>query len=391
MDLSFTPEEQAFAREVRELAGRARRSAAALRDIADEVDFGRRWQAELAAGDRWVGIHWPREYGGRGASPVQVAIFNMEYARSRALQPINRVGINLAGPTLLAHGTEEQKAAVAAVDPHAPRRSGASCSASPTPAPTSPSLRTRARPVDGGWVLNGPEGVDLLRAVRALGHLPRPHRRRSAQAQGHLVPRRRHGGARHRDPAAGADHRRRRVQRGVLRRRVRARRPSRRRAEQRLGGRQHHARARARHDVPVQGAGRARGVPRRAVAARGRAAGRSTTSRSPTRSRSRSSSCACCGCTTGARCRASPKGIEPGPGVEHHQAGVDRHDPSTVGARARRRRAAPRRCGGAPTTTRAAATGSGSGCGRRPASIAGGTSEVQKNIIGERILGLPRG
>src|SRR5260221_13493373 len=64
---------------------------------------------ERLAHDRWIGIHWPAEYGGRGASPVQVAIFNMEYPRSRALQPVNRVGINLAGPTLLAHGTEEQK------------------------------------------------------------------------------------------------------------------------------------------------------------------------------------------------------------------------------------------------------------------------------------------
>ena len=66
------------------------------------------WQATLAA-DRWVGIHWPTEYGGRGATPLQVAIFNMEYARSRAPQPVNRTGVNLAGPTLLAHGTEQQK------------------------------------------------------------------------------------------------------------------------------------------------------------------------------------------------------------------------------------------------------------------------------------------
>src|SRR5207244_2423986 len=69
---------------------------------------GRRWQATLAAA-RWVGIHWPRAYGGRGAAPLQVAIFNTEYARARAPQPVNRVGVNLAGPTLLAHGTEEQK------------------------------------------------------------------------------------------------------------------------------------------------------------------------------------------------------------------------------------------------------------------------------------------
>ena len=41
-------------------------------------------------------IHWPSAYGGRDATPVQVALFNMEYARARAPQPVNRVGINLA-------------------------------------------------------------------------------------------------------------------------------------------------------------------------------------------------------------------------------------------------------------------------------------------------------
>src|SRR5499433_2324050 len=109
MDLSFTPDERDFALEVREWLAANVEVPERFETIADEVEFGRRWQARLADG-RWVGIHWPEAYGGRGASPVEVAIFNMEYARSRALQPINRVGINLAGPTLLAHGTEEQKA-----------------------------------------------------------------------------------------------------------------------------------------------------------------------------------------------------------------------------------------------------------------------------------------
>ena len=67
----------------------------------------------------------------------QVAIFNMEYARSRALQPINRVGINLAGPDAARarHRRAEGSAGCRRSSP--PTRSGASCSASPTPAPTS--------------------------------------------------------------------------------------------------------------------------------------------------------------------------------------------------------------------------------------------------------------
>ena len=84
------------------------------------------------------------------------------------------------------------------------------------------------------------------------------------------------------------------------------------------------------------------------------------------------------------------KGIEPGPGVEHHEARVVRHDAGAVGARARRRRARPRRCGGAPTTTRAAASGNASGCGRRRRRSRAARREVQRTIIGERMLGLPR-
>ena len=70
--------------------------------------FLRDWQRRLAAGG-WVGVHWPREYGGRGASVVENYIFQEEMARARAPEIINRIGVNLVGPTLIAHGTEEQK------------------------------------------------------------------------------------------------------------------------------------------------------------------------------------------------------------------------------------------------------------------------------------------
>ena len=153
MDLSFTPEEHAFADEVRTwLAGHVH-VPPRFATIADEVEFGRRWQAELAAA-RWVGIHWPADFGGRGASPVQVALFNMEYARSRALQPVNRVGINLAGPTLLAHGTDAQK------QRWLPRILDAEeiwCQLFSEPGAGSDlaALSTRATPVGDGWLLDG--------------------------------------------------------------------------------------------------------------------------------------------------------------------------------------------------------------------------------------------
>src|SRR6478752_4292315 len=153
MDLSFTPEEQAFATEVREWLAAHVEVPPRFENIADEVEFGRTWQAQLAA-SRWVGIHWPVDYGGRGASPVQVAIFNMEYARSRALQPINRVGINLAGPTLLAHGTEEQKARWL---PEILTAGEIWCQlfSEPDAGSDLASLKTRAQRVDDGWLLSG--------------------------------------------------------------------------------------------------------------------------------------------------------------------------------------------------------------------------------------------
>ena len=95
MDLSFTDAELAFAAEIRAWLGEHLDLPPAFASLDDEIAWGRAWQAKLAA-DRWVGIHWPAEYGGRSATPVEVALYNMEYARSRALQPVNRVGINLA-------------------------------------------------------------------------------------------------------------------------------------------------------------------------------------------------------------------------------------------------------------------------------------------------------
>jgi alkylation response protein AidB-like acyl-CoA dehydrogenase len=153
MDLSFSEAELAFAAEVREWLAGHLEPPPAFTSIEEEVAWGRRWQAQLAEG-RWVGIHWPRAYGGRGASPLEVAIFNTEYARARAPQPVNRVGINLTGPTLLAHGTEEQKAR------YLPAILSAEeiwCQLFSEPGAGSDlaSLSTRAMPVEGGWVLNG--------------------------------------------------------------------------------------------------------------------------------------------------------------------------------------------------------------------------------------------
>jgi alkylation response protein AidB-like acyl-CoA dehydrogenase len=122
-------------------------------DLAEEVAFLRQWQARLAEG-RLVGVAWPEEYGGRGAGPLEHFIVQEELARARAPELVGRIGINLAGPTLLAHGTPEQKRRWL---PQILRAEVIFCQLFSEPAAGSDlaSITTRAQPVDGGWLLNG--------------------------------------------------------------------------------------------------------------------------------------------------------------------------------------------------------------------------------------------
>ena len=76
---------------------------------AEKVAFARQWQRRLFEGG-WAGLHWPREYGGRGASPIEQFIFAEEYTALGAPHMIDiGVGPGLVGPTLIHHGTEAQK------------------------------------------------------------------------------------------------------------------------------------------------------------------------------------------------------------------------------------------------------------------------------------------
>lgn len=159
MDLSPTPDEARLREEVREWLRvhlpweYGKGLPPRFDDLAEEVRFGREWQAKLAAG-RWVGVAWPEEYGGRGAGPVEHYLVTEELARARAPELVGRIGVNLVGPTLLAHGTEAQK------QRWLPRILDASqlwCQLFSEPGAGSDltSLRTRAKKVDGGWVLDG--------------------------------------------------------------------------------------------------------------------------------------------------------------------------------------------------------------------------------------------
>jgi alkylation response protein AidB-like acyl-CoA dehydrogenase len=75
----------------------------------EKVAVRRVWQKTLFESG-WIGIGWPKEYGGRGANLRQESIYNEEMARAQAPLAVNVIGLNMVGPTLLAVGTPEQKA-----------------------------------------------------------------------------------------------------------------------------------------------------------------------------------------------------------------------------------------------------------------------------------------
>ncbi len=116
MDFNYSPEDEAFRRELHGwLEANPPKDLKARGDIDmmhEETpdDWGRRlqWHRRMHAAG-WVGISWPKEYGGRGASLIQQIIYNEEMALAGAPPLVNGLGIMLVGPTLIHWGTEEQK------------------------------------------------------------------------------------------------------------------------------------------------------------------------------------------------------------------------------------------------------------------------------------------
>jgi alkylation response protein AidB-like acyl-CoA dehydrogenase len=115
MDFDFTPEQQAFRREVRawlaenvpvDMKGRG---FAASRGDVREVNRLREWQRTLHKAG-YVGMDWPPEYGGRGASIIEQIILYEEMSLAGSPQPLNRSGLSMLGPTLMKHGTPAQRA-----------------------------------------------------------------------------------------------------------------------------------------------------------------------------------------------------------------------------------------------------------------------------------------
>lgn len=110
MDIGFSAEEQRFREECRDWLHSNVPDERRPLDAADALEFDKAWQRRLFDAG-WAGINWPPEYGGRGFSIVQQVIWLEEYAKAKAPWiGANFVGVNHGGPTLIANATDEQKA-----------------------------------------------------------------------------------------------------------------------------------------------------------------------------------------------------------------------------------------------------------------------------------------
>ncbi len=107
MDFSYTAAEERFRLELRTWLAA---NAPGPEPDGDDawVAQGKAWQRALYDAG-WCGVHWPPAYGGRGASLIEQIIFQEEMARARTPQLINLAGLTMGGPVLIAHGTEAQK------------------------------------------------------------------------------------------------------------------------------------------------------------------------------------------------------------------------------------------------------------------------------------------
>ena len=116
MDFEYSPAQQSFRQEVRDWLAKHLPPELCLDDPADDrvasnrETFERRraWQKTMHAAG-WVGITWPKEYGGRGAGLIERVIFEEEYAAARAPVLPGGMALSLVGPTIIHWGTDEQK------------------------------------------------------------------------------------------------------------------------------------------------------------------------------------------------------------------------------------------------------------------------------------------
>ena len=109
MDLTLSPSEESFRDEVRTWLEENHPGPEPEGGLDEVMSFRREWQRQLHDAG-WAGISWPKEFGGRGATMIEQAIFAGEATRQEAPAPANVLGLAMGGPVVIAHGSEEQKA-----------------------------------------------------------------------------------------------------------------------------------------------------------------------------------------------------------------------------------------------------------------------------------------
>jgi len=157
MDLNDTPEQAAYRKQVREWLDANKAEAPPRSGASDDtayIDSRRVWQRKLAEGGL-AGLTWPKEYGGQALGPIEQVITNQEIANAGVPGILDFIGIGMLGPTIIAHGTDEQKSRHLGPMLHGDE---VWCQLFSEPAAGSDlaAVQARARQQDdGSWVLNG--------------------------------------------------------------------------------------------------------------------------------------------------------------------------------------------------------------------------------------------
>jgi alkylation response protein AidB-like acyl-CoA dehydrogenase len=153
VDLTLTPDEEAFRDDVRTWLEANHPGPEPDGDDSAKFQFQRDWQLRMHE-DGWAGISWPKEYGGRGASLLEQTIFYSEMARANVPRPANILGLVMGGPVVMAHGDESQKERF--LEPIlSAREIWCQGFSEPESGSDLASLKTKATRVEGGWAVTG--------------------------------------------------------------------------------------------------------------------------------------------------------------------------------------------------------------------------------------------
>jgi alkylation response protein AidB-like acyl-CoA dehydrogenase len=157
VDLNDTPEQAEYREKVRSWL-EAHKGEAPPRSGSSEdkayIDSRREWQRKLAEAGL-AGVSWPKEYGGQGLGPIEQVVVNQELSRAHVAGILDVIGIGMLGPCIIAHGSEEQKSRYLGPMLHGDE---VWCQLFSEPAAGSDlaAIQTRAlQGDDGGWTLNG--------------------------------------------------------------------------------------------------------------------------------------------------------------------------------------------------------------------------------------------